>query len=91
MDDNFEKTKYCGVWLNNPADLLCEKLANKAFHDLEKYRYLKSVDEQILDMQQWNKQYTTKYVLVYCNGCEKGIKLGEGHPIHIIDLIAGIL
>lgn len=91
MDENFEKTRYCGVWLNNPADPLCKELAPQAFSHLEKYRYIQSQEQQILDMQKWNHQYQTEYVLVYCNGCERGIKLGGGNPVHIIDLIVGVL
>ena len=26
-------------------------------------------------------------VLVYCNGCEKGIRIGNGHPIHMMELM----
>jgi hypothetical protein len=27
-------------------------------------------------------------VIVYCNGCEKGIKAGGGKPVHIVELLA---
>lgn len=87
INENFEKTRYCGVWLNNPADTLCKELAPQAFHALEKYRCIKSKEQQILDMQKWNQQYLTKNVIVYCNGCEKGMKLGDGKPIHMIELL----
>ncbi len=66
---------------------MCKKLAPQTFHNLEKYRCIKSKEQQILDMKKWNQQYLTESVLVYCNGCEKGIKLGNGNPVHMIELL----
>ena len=45
-------------------------------------------EEQIKKMQDWCKKYETDEVLVYCNGCERGIKIGGGKPVHIVELIA---
>lgn len=39
-------------------------------------------------MKEWCAQYQTDKILVYCNGCERGIRLGGCHPIHIVELIA---
>ena len=30
-------------------------------------------------------------VLVYCNGCERGIKMGGGKPMHIVELLAELI
>lgn len=39
-------------------------------------------------MHQWCQHYTTQQIAVYCNGCEKGIKLGGKQPIHMVELLA---
>ena len=38
-------------------------------------------------MKEWVKHYTSD-VLVYCNGCERGLKIGGIQPIHIVELLA---
>ena len=38
-------------------------------------------------MKEWVKRYTSD-VLVYCNGCERGLKIGGIQPIHIVELLA---
>ena len=87
VKDNFEKTTYCGVWLNNPAFPDCEVLAPNTFRQLDQYRHLLPEQEQIQNMKQWVKQYETEEIVVYCNGCEKGLKLGEAKPLHMIELL----
>lgn len=89
MDDNFDQTKYCGVWLNNNPSKECIELAPHTMNDIiENHIELLSEKEQIEKMENWVSNYKTEDVLVYCNGCEKGIKLGGGNPIHIIELLA---
>lgn len=89
MEQNYEKTEYCGVWLHNLPSQECMSLAPKTMNDIvENHVHLLSPDEQINKMKHWVSQYTTHQVLIYCNGCEKGIKLGGGNPVHIIELLA---
>lgn len=90
-DNNREKSEYCGVWLNNPPAKDCVMLAPNTFTELETYRHLLTKEEQEEKMSEWVKQYNGMPVVVYCNGCEKGIKLGHGNPIHLIELITGNL
>lgn len=89
MDENYSHTKYCGVWLYNKPAKDCLEIAPLTFHNIiENYTHLLSIEEQTLRMQKWCEQYHTNYVVVYCNGCEKGIKLGGKKPLHIIELLA---
>jgi hypothetical protein len=86
-ENNREKSEYCGVWLNNPPAADCVELAPDTFTELEKYRNILTEQEQEEKMTEHVKQYHGKPAAVYCNGCEKGIKLGKGNPIHIIELV----
>ena len=85
--ENREKSRYCGVWYNNPPAPDCVELAPKTFVQLETERILLTAEEQKAKMTEWVEQYETEEIAVYCNGCEKGIRLGGGKPLHLIELI----
>ena len=85
--ENREKSRYCGVWYNNPPAPDCVELAPKTFAKLETERILLTAEEQKAKMTEWVEQYETKEIAVYCNGCERGIRLGGGKPVHLIELI----
>ncbi len=87
MENRRETADFCGVWFNNPPAEDCVSLAPHTFTELEQYRHLLSKEEQEKKMIEWVKQYHDMPVVVYCNGCEKGIKLGHGNAIHLIELI----
>ena len=87
MEENREKSQYCGVWYNNPPAPDCAELAPVIFAKLEEQRILLSLEEQKEKMKEWIKQYPTDEIAVYCNGCEKGIRLGGGKPLHLIELV----
>lgn len=89
MESNYNKTKFCGVWLNNSPAKDYVEVAPNTFRDIIKnHTNLLPFEEQTKRMKKWVSQYKTEQVLVYCNGCERGIKLGEGQPIHMIELLA---
>lgn len=89
MEENYDKTKYCGVWLHNTPAKDCIEVAPKTLHDImENHIHLLPEKEQVKCMKEWVSHYPTNQVLVYCNGCERGMKIGEGHPIHLIELLA---
>lgn len=89
MPVNFEKTTYCGIWLNNEPVPICVEVAPKTFREItENYTNLLPEDQQQQRMQAWVAQYSTDQILVYCNGCEKGIKLGGKQPVHLVELLA---
>lgn len=89
MEENHEHTNFCGIWLNNLPAQNCVAVAPKTFNNIiENDVVLLSLEEQTQRMEDWVSKYTTDQVLVYCNGCEKGIKLGGGSPINIVEIIA---
>ena len=88
-EENKENSTFCGVWLNNPANPVCVKAAPETFRKLEQYREILSPEEQKKKMIEHVRSYSTEKVIVYCNGCEKGLKLGGGHPVHLMELLAG--
>lgn len=89
LEKNREKTDFCGVWLNNPAPADCIEAAPVLFAELQKYRHILSVQEQKEKMEDYVRQLPSGEAIVYCNGCEKGIRLGSGNPVHMIDLLFG--
>ncbi len=89
LDDNRDQSKYCGVWLNNEPSKECIRVAPNTFKNIIDYHLvLLPYEEQVKRMKENLKRYKTKTIVVYCNGCEKGIKLGGGQPLHMIELIA---
>lgn len=87
MEENREKSQYCGVWYNNPPATDCVQLAPVTFAKLEEQRELLSPEAQKEKMEARVKLYTTEKVAVYCNGCEKGLLIGGIRPVHLIELI----
>ena len=88
IPENRSAAGFCGVWLYGPAAPDCAELAPETFTDLERYRVIFSPEEQEARMREWVRRYKTDEVAVYCNGCERGIRMGGGHPVHMVELIA---
>lgn len=88
LDDAFEKTTFDGVWIyNEPLDI-CKEIAPQTMQKLkEHFIQLLPQDIQEKKMKEWVRRYTTD-VLVYCNGCERGIRIGGIQPIHLVELLA---
>ncbi|MCR4724424.1 MAG: hypothetical protein K5772_03190 [Clostridia bacterium] len=86
--NNHRETTYCGVWLNNPADPVVAAVAPRTFEELAVYRHVLTPQEQKESMEAQVKSYETQTVAVYCNGCEKGLRLGGGDPLHLIEVLA---
>ncbi|WP_028043194.1 hypothetical protein [Candidatus Stoquefichus massiliensis] len=92
MPENYSYTKYCGVWLNNYPSQDCIDVAPYTMKKIiENDIHLLSESEQLHHMQQWCQQYSFDKIVVYCNGCEKGINLGGKQPLHMIELLAEAL
>jgi hypothetical protein len=90
LPHNNEHADFCGVWLNNPAPEDCINAAPGTFRELEKYRVLLSPQEQKEKMETYVRGLPEGKTAVYCNGCEKGIRLGGGDPVHMIEMLFGI-
>lgn len=82
IENNKDKADFCGTlhYVAKSDDL---KVYNgKKISELP-------IEIQTALMQEQVSKYTCEYVIVDCNRCKKGILLGGGKPIHIIDLILG--
>lgn len=87
MPQNHEQTEYCGIWYNTPIAPDLPEIVPELSACLEQQRQLMTEAEQKAAMEAWVRQYQTDEVVVYCNGCERGIRLGGGHPLHMIELL----
>ena len=89
LEHNRDEADFCGVWLNNPPAEDCVRLAPGTFAELEKQRHILTLQEQKEKMETYVSALPGQPVAVYCNGCEKGIRLGGGTPVHMIELLFG--
>ena len=87
LEHNREKADFCGVWLNNPAPADCIEKAPKTFAMLEQHRHLLGPLQQKEKMETYVRGLPQKETIVYCNGCEKGLRLGDGQPVHMAELL----
>ena len=88
LEDAFEKTTFDGVWIyNEPLDI-CKEIAPQTMQRLKEH-YIELLPQNIQEkkMKEWVKHYKNN-ILVYCNGCEKGHKIGGIEPIHLVELLA---
>lgn len=88
MPENHERTRFCGIWLSTPAAPDCVELAPRTFAELDRVRRVLSSEEQEAKMRAWAQGYPTDEVAVYCNGCERGVRLGGRHPFPLVELLA---
>lgn len=78
LENNFEKATYCGTSLLSKPSSRYELLAPNLFND----PIFKpcSEQEQIVQLEQHAKSYTTSEIICYCTGCIEGIeKLNAYH------------
>ena len=88
VEENHDQTRFDGVWLYNPPAPDCLEVAPRTFAELEKRRTLLPPEEQEARMRAWCEQYETEEVAVYCNGCERGVRLGGKRPFQVLELLA---
>lgn len=104
MEDNFEKTTYCGTSLLSNPSARYEALAPSLFNN-PIFRPTTEAD-QIEYLEQHAKQYRTAEIICYCTGCIEGIETlnasrktkrstagnsdssGVYKPIHLASLVA---
>lgn len=89
LSENFENCKFDGPFEYTYPSNSNLKLAPKYFNYF-KDNYYKKIDEKEVKekMIEHCKQYTTDKILVYCNSCLKGVKMGGANGIHMADLLA---
>ena len=86
IEQNFEKTDFCGRTLYQVPSSRYERLAP---HNLvEKGCFHPQSEEKQLELMKENSlRYPTHRVVCYCTGCLKGISDGGNEGIHVLDLI----
>ena len=86
--ENFHRTIFDGPFnLMHIAQRNLD-IAPKTFSKLEdEISPITSQDEIKKRMAKQVAKYTTDRTVVYCSSCEKGIRMGGGNPVHIIELL----
>ena len=84
MAQRQEKANFCGT-LHSEAKSADLKKALEAYPDVKVSRLPEELQKAL--MQEQVSFYQCERVVCYCNRCKKGIELGGGHPIHILDLL----
>lgn len=88
LDENYEKTKFCGADLLEPCTEIEKKLAPQryAVNGAKMYKPL-SIPEQDEYLQNHCRQITTEKVVCYCTSCVEGINRGGKQGVHLLELL----
>ncbi|MBV4417832.1 hypothetical protein KM792_05815 [Clostridium tyrobutyricum] len=88
QEENYEKTKFCGISLYKPAPGRNLKLAPRRFVENADGKFISHTKEQQIQlMREHCKKITTDKVVAYCHYCVKGLELGEKHVKHLASLL----
>lgn len=88
LEENYEKSEFCGVFRYNPMREGNVKIAPKYFIDeMEGKLEFHTEEEQQKLMEEHSKLYTTERIVCYCNSCLRGVTQGGANGVHLIDLI----
>ena len=87
--DCFDKTNFCGVSLLTPVPQRSLEFAPVRFGENAKNKFLPHTEEEQKKMMEKHcKQFVTDKVICYCIACLGGLKLGNAHALHLMDLLA---
>lgn len=88
--EHHDSTEFCGMSLYRPQPPRNPKLAPKHYVDQASGKFIPHpLEEQIMIMQDYCRQFTTKTVVCYCHYCLEGLLAGSIDGRHIADLIFG--
>lgn len=88
LEDNFEKTQFCGISLYQPSPKRNLILAPERFVKNAEGKFIPHSDEDILKlMQEYCRKIKTEKVVAYCHYCVKGLELGGKDAKHIAELL----
>lgn len=91
LDENYEKTQFCGVSLYEPLIKQNGDFAPKRFIENAKGLFLPHTpEEKTALMEKHCQMIHAAEVVCYCNGCINGIRLGGKQGIHLLDLVFGL-
>lgn len=88
LEENFERTNFCGYSLYQPQPPRNAKLAPKRFVENAKgfFQEHSQAEKEIL-MKDYCKQIETEKVVAYCHYCVRGLKLGGKNAVHLAQLL----
>ena len=88
LDENFDRTKFCGYSLYQPQPKRNAKLAPKRFVEGAKGLFEPHSDEEKRRlMTEYCRQIKTARVICYCHYCLRGLKLGGADGLHLAELL----
>ncbi len=88
LEENFEKTKFCGVNLLSPCTESNAKLAHRRYVEEGAYMFTPMTqDEQTEYFEKHCRQIETDKVVCYCKFCTDAINQGGKNGIHILNLL----
>ncbi|XEQ97635.1 hypothetical protein SPX_24990 [Sporomusa paucivorans] len=91
LDENYNKTRFCGVSLYEPLPKQNGEFApNRFIENAEGLFIPHTEDEQAALMKKHCDKINSHEVVCYCTACIKGINLGEKNGVHLLDLMFGL-
>lgn len=91
LDENFDKTRFCGTTLYEPLPKQNGEFAPKRFiEDADGFFIPHTEEEKIALMKKHCDTIDSSEVICYCTSCMAGIHLGGKKGIHLLDLILGL-
>jgi hypothetical protein len=91
LDENYDKTRFCGVSLYEPLPKQNGDFAPKRFIENAKGLFLPHTEEeQVTLMKKHCETINATEVICYCIACTKGINLGGKKGLHLLDLLFGL-
>ena len=88
LEENYEKTKFCGVNLLSPCTESNATLAHKRY--VEQFPHLftpMEPEEQVEHFRRHCEKIKTEKVVCYCKFCTDAINMGGKTGIHLIELL----
>lgn len=84
LEENYEKTQFCGISTYMPSSPRNLKLAPKRFVQNAQGKFIPHTEEeQEKLMKEYCKKITTEKVVAYCHYCTKGLRLGGKKAVHL--------
>lgn len=88
IENNFEKTDFCGTSLLEALSPQNGEFAPIRFIENARDKFIPhSKEDQEKIMKEYCTQFTTDKVVCYCTACVQGVKLGGVKGIHLLDLM----
>ena len=84
LEENFERTKFCGFSLYQPQPARNAKLAPKRFVENAKGFFEEHTQQEKENlMREHCKNISTEKVVAYCHYCARGLRLGGKKTFHL--------